>query len=338
MVNPDTVVFIVNGGLGKCIAATAVARNLKRQYDTAQLVVVSPHAAAWLGNPHVDFVIAPDRASNFYDQFIAGRKPLVLEPEPYRAMDYILKRKHLVEVWCEQCGVSCDDPKPELHLFSKDRQFASRIVGQLNKPIFLIQSVGGAPPETDDDEARFNAEHAMHKRSLPHEVAQGVVDRMRRDYVVVQVRDKHQRILNNSLQVEGSPREIMALIPYAEKMLFIDSFMQHAAAALGKPAVVCWAGTSPDCLGYKLHTNLRRSVCETPECHRPNTFLFDQQVNGDVWNCPVGEACRNYSVDEIVEALTGNMATTQGQLLINVDGKARISSNGSGVERVEVHP
>ena len=128
----------------------------------------------------------------------------------------------------------------------------------------------------------------------------------------------------------------MAFIPHAEKMLLIDSFMQHAAAAFQRPAVVCWAGTSPDCLGYDLHTNLRRSVCDTPECHRPNTFLFDQQANGDLWNCPYGEVCRQYSAEDIVEALMDGQDSQATELMIDANRQTCVSGNGSGVKRVEV--
>jgi hypothetical protein len=75
----------------------------------------------------------------------------------------------------------------------------------------------------------------------------------------------------------------------------------HAAAALNKKALVCWGGTSPEKLGYNMHKNLRRKVCPTPECHRPNSYLFDTQSSGFLWDCKYSDECMNYTADEILE-------------------------------------
>jgi len=334
----DTVVFIANGGLGRNLAATAVARNLRRAHPEKKLVVLSSHPAAWLGNPNVDVLLPTGAAPAFYDEYIQQRHSLVLNPEPYQHSDYIYQRRHLIEVWCEMAGVECDEIRADLNLFESEKRLAANLLKQIDKPLMLIQDVGGVAPENDDEDARFRAEHGMHKRNLPHEVAQALVDRMQRDYVVAQIRLPTQKALANTIQLEGQPRELMSLIPYAEKMLFIDSFMQHAAAAMGCPATVCWAGTSPLSVGYEIHDNLRRSECPTPECHRPNSYLFDRQINGQPWNCPHGEACRRYEPETIIEALTNGQPQQKTEVLIDAEEEACVSGNGSGVEWVEVHP
>ncbi len=335
----DTIVLVVNGGLGRNIAATAVARNLRIAQPQKKLVVVSSHPPAWLGNRNVDVLLPLAAGAAFYEEYIRQRRSWVLHLEPYQHSDYIYGRKHLVEVWCEMAAVECDDVRPDLNLFESEARMARGLLDQVSKPLMLIQSVGGVPPEKDDDDSRLQAEHGMQKRSLPHEVARAVVDRMQQDFVVAQVRSPTQKPLANTIQVEGQPREMMALIPYAEKMLLIDSFMQHAAAALECPAVVCWAGTSPRRLGYDVHRNLTRSACPTPECHRPDSFLFDRQINGQPWNCPDGEICRNYEPETIVEALIEGEPARETEVLIDADPhETRVSGNGSRVERVEVHP
>ena len=195
MPDTDTVVFIGNGGLGKCIAATVVARNLRRAHADVQFVVVSPHTGGVDGECECRLRYFPrHRTELLRSLYPRSGASGTRTRKPYRATDYLAKRRHLIDVWWEQCGVECDELRPEINLFEKDRRLAARVVGQLNKPLMLIQSVGGSTPERDDDDARFEAEQPMQKRSLPHEVAQAVVDRMRRDYVVVQIRDQNQRI------------------------------------------------------------------------------------------------------------------------------------------------
>jgi len=334
----DTVVFVVSGGLGRNLAATAVARNLKRAHPDKKLVVVATHAPAWLGNRNVDILLQAGANPAFYDEYIQQRRSLVLNVEPYQHSDYIYRRKHLIEVWCELAGVECDEIRADLNLFQSEKRLGMGLLKQINKPLMLIQSTGGPPPEKDDDDARFQAEHPMQKRNLPHEVAQAVVNRMQRDYVVAQIRVPTQKPLANTIQLEGTPRELMSLIPHAEKMLFIDSFMQHAAAALGRSATVCWAGASPKCLSYEIHNDLTRNACPTPECHRPNSFLFDRQVNGQPWNCPHEEACCRYDPETIIETLTEGQQQPKAEILIDAEDETSVPGDGTGVERIQVHP
>jgi hypothetical protein len=56
-------------------------------------------------------------------------------------------------------------------------------------------------------------------------------------------------------------------------------------------------------LGYDCHINLRQNECETPECHRPNSFFFDLTTTGQ-WECPYGDLCvENYDQQDILDAL-----------------------------------
>jgi hypothetical protein len=66
------------------------------------------------------------------------------------------------------------------------------------------------------------------------------------------------RKLNNVEQVETrSFRDACALLSRADFFVGTDGGLHHAAAALGKPAVVVWGGfTSPQTLGYDTHENV----------------------------------------------------------------------------------
>ena len=96
-------------------------------------------------------------------------------------------------------------------------------------------------------------------------------------------------------------RSIVALTKYVRGIITIDSFLQHGAAAFKKKSLVLWGGTSPKVLGYDCHTNLTREVCKTPFCHRPNSFLFDFEPTGFMWDCPENDLCMEFPVEQIVE-------------------------------------
>lgn len=67
--------------------------------------------------------------------------------------------------------------------------------------------------------------------------------------------------LNNVDQLETkSFRDACALLSRASLFIGTDGGMHHAAAALGKRAVVVWGGlVGPNTLGYDFHTNLCKS-------------------------------------------------------------------------------
>jgi ADP-heptose:LPS heptosyltransferase len=71
--------------------------------------------------------------------------------------------------------------------------------------------------------------------------------------------------LNGCEQVgTQSFRDACALLYHADLFIGTDGGLHHAAAALGKQAVVVWGGlVSPKILGYETHTNLHSGV---PSC------------------------------------------------------------------------
>ena len=52
---------------------------------------------------------------------------------------------------------------------------------------------------------------------------------------------------------------------------------------MGLKSTVCWVGTSPSIFGYDFHTNLKTTL---PENKLPDSYLFDYNFNGSVYECP----------------------------------------------------
>jgi ADP-heptose:LPS heptosyltransferase len=48
------IIFQINGGIGKCVMATAVCEAIKKQYPDCKLIVVSAYADAFTNSPFVD--------------------------------------------------------------------------------------------------------------------------------------------------------------------------------------------------------------------------------------------------------------------------------------------
>ena len=88
---------------------------------------------------------------------------------------------------------------------------------------------------------------------------------------------------------------------FADRCLFVDSSLQHAAAAMGKPSTVVWVATEPELFGYKMHDNI------TPPVKLPkgtiDSFLFDYTFTGAVHECPYNDVSEMFDVNAIVQSL-----------------------------------
>ena len=73
-----------------------------------------------------------------------------------------------------------------------------------------------------------------------------------------QINERTKRGLQNVTRVHtGDFRQALAMVHHARLVITTDGALHHAAAALGKPAVVLWgARTHPKVLGYESHANL----------------------------------------------------------------------------------
>ena len=74
----------------------------------------------------------------------------------------------------------------------------------------------------------------------------------------IQINERTKQGLRNAQRVHtGDFRQALAMLSQARLVVTTDGALHHAAAALGKPAVVLWgARTHPKVLGYESHTNL----------------------------------------------------------------------------------
>lgn len=305
----ENIVFIVDGGIGKNLMATVPLRGLKKKYPDKKIIIVCGFPEIFQGNPNVDRVYRFDNTTYFYEDLIKNSKSLVLKPEPYLHPDFIYKNKHCTESWCEMLGVEFDNTKPDYYITQKEIETAQKFMAMRPKPVMLMQISGGPIPIPNQVPPKVLV------RDLNEKTAQAVVDMVSKDYHVLLITTPTQLHLNgvepsyhripNSPHIGFTIRELISLIPFAKKSLFIDSFMQHAARAVNQKAVVVWGGTSPKTLGYEENINLVKKVCDNPHCYRPNSYLFDLAPNRTPWECPYGEECMKFSPIEIVGALNG---------------------------------
>jgi len=214
-------VLHINGGLGKCIMATAVAREFKRERPDQELIIVSGYPEVFLHNPNVDGNY-PFQAPDLWKRFYGNPEYDVVAHDPYMDPRWIRNEEiHLTQLWCDLFGIDCLNHLPELYFSGPELDEVNSMV-QIDKPLLFVQSTGGAdaakrswtrnPPQKEFEEylARFNESHYILHVCVPN---------------TPELKNIHQRIdvLNR--------RQAMALAYYAHEMVAIDSYAMHVRAA-----------------------------------------------------------------------------------------------------------
>jgi ADP-heptose:LPS heptosyltransferase len=303
---PEFVVFTDGGGLGKTILSTAVVASISAHYPKSKIIVLTGHPDVYDGNPKVYRVFDPNAVQYFYSDYIKDKDFVFLQSEPYTHWKYLRQEMHLIEAWCDQIGVPCVTKKPEIFVKQSDKRSIEqymKIQGIDKDALVLIQWCGGIVPKEDNAVLGTQLNEAMHKRSIPKHIAQEIADALKHQgRQVVSLQHQHQEPLDGVATIFDRFGLIAALIDSCKTFVGIDSFMQHAAAALGKSGTVLWGATNSDVLGYEMHSNLTRgAVCAEPKCHRPNSFLLDKTGSGQSWSCPYSEPCLDFVAKDVVE-------------------------------------
>lgn len=287
-------VWHIEGGLGKNIAATALLPDIAKQYKTRKIVVVASYPEVFLNHPDVHRVYRVGMTAYFYEDYILNKDTLVFRHEPYFQTGHILKQKHLVQNWAELLGVSYKKQLPNLHFNMMQKKLPN--IWQRQKPILLIQTNGGL--------FQGQALDYAWTRDMPIELANYIVDKVGKNYHVMQITRE------NSPQIPGaeiinypmSNMELFGLVAASEKRFLIDSCLQHAAAALNLPSTVFWVGTAPENFGYEMHTNVK-SLPPKGQTKMIDSYLFDYSFDGQLHECPYQDLSEMFDMDAVDKIL-----------------------------------
>lgn len=249
-------VFHIEGGAGKNIVASNVARVIKNTFPDRKLVVVAPYPEVFLHNPNVYRVYKTGLCPYFYEDFIEGKDTLIFKHEPYNDSNIINKKTNLAEAWCNSLDLTFDRNSPELYFNNIEQQDSNVVFSKVfeGKPVIAIQISGGLG-NNKENQINFNW-----YRDLPPFYAQNLVDKYSSQFTFVQIKGPNQPALQNVKQVDLQLRELFLLLAQCKGAVGIDSVVQHTMAAFKKPSLVFWIGNSPTVFGYDIHTNLKATI------------------------------------------------------------------------------
>ena len=286
------IVFNIEGGLGKSIMATAVCEAIKKNYPKDNLIVVSSYPEVFICNPNVDKCFNHNNLNYFYKDFIEGKDIKMMLHNPYNETTFINQSEHLIETWCSMFDIPFNNEQPKIYLTEREIKFYSNSFNS-DKPIFVLQTNGGGI----NQEMKYSW-----ARDMPYELAQNIVNEFSEEYNIFHIRRENQLPLNNTTPVTADFRALAVLIKMSSKRLFIDSFGQHTAKALGLNSVVTWVANKPSQFGYENNINIEPNA-ETVSPELKGSVFSKYQIDGNLIEFPYNSESEIFDFEEIVNAI-----------------------------------
>ena len=288
----NTVIFQVDGGLGKSIMATAILKVIKKQYKKANIIVVTGYPDVFVGNPNVNKVLQQQQAVGFYKNYIHNKDTKVFITDPYTTSDFITESNHLLKIWCDILGLTYNGELPEIFLSKGEKEYFAPFY-KLDKPIIAIQPNGGAIGQP----LKYSW-----SRDLPASVVNEVVAQFKDNYAILHIKREDQLIYENTIGALDSWRSIAIMLTLSAKRLLIDSSSMHIATALNLPSVVGWIGTNPKVFGYDMHTNIIANE-PTKEVNIERNSYTKYSLYEDISTLPYNNFNEIFDTQSIINAL-----------------------------------
>ena len=291
-------IFHLQGGIGKHIAATAVARAIKNNHPDRKLIVVCAYPDIFVNLAFVDRVFTLGNTSYFYQEYIQDKDSIIFHHEPYYTTNHIHKRKKLIENWCDMYGLKYNGECPELK-FNKLQFDVSKTFWSRKKPTMILHTNGGM--------MTTDAKPYAWTRDMPTDIAQELVDHYKKDYHILQITKINSPKLKDAEHIYATPQQSLSLMElfsvflHSKKRILIDSCMQHAAAAMKRKSTVLWNGTSPKVFGYDLHENISTDI--PYDFKLPSSYLFDFDFNGNEVEYPFIEDVKLFDINKIIDSV-----------------------------------
>ena len=292
-------IFHVQGGIGKHVAATAVAQAIKNNHPDRKLIVVCAYAEIFNNLSFVDRVYTIGTTSYFYQNYIQGKDSIIFHHEPYYTTDHIHKKLPLIQNWCKLYGLEYNNEQPVIKFNKLQYDLSRKFWVKGSKPIMVIHTNGGM--------MTTDAKPYAWTRDMPEKLAQDLVDHYKKDYTIYQITKINSPKLKGANHVFASQQQTLSLMEYfsillhSDKRILIDSSLQHAAAATNKPSTVLWNGTSPTVFGYDIHTNITTKI--PYDFKLPGSYLFDFDFNGNEVEYPFTDDQELFNIDDIIASV-----------------------------------
>jgi hypothetical protein len=289
----DFVIYHIEGGVGKNIVATAVLKSIRAHFSNKKIIVITSYPEVFVNNPNVYRVYKFGVIPYFYEDFIKDKNSIILRSEPYFSSDLLYSKKSLTEIWCDVFNIPCITTEPEIFLTEREMMYAAAFLKK-DGPILIIQSYGGS---SDNQKHLYSW-----ARDLPPIFAQDLVNSLHKNFSkVLHFSRQDQPNLENTIKITDNFRNLFCYIALSDKIIGIDSFVQHAAAALKKKATVAWIANSPKVFGHNIHKNIIAKGAESFR-HKIDSYLQEYDWIGNRFHeCPYDDLNNIFNKNDFIK-------------------------------------
>ena len=297
MENEKYLIWHVQGGLGKNIAATALCKYIKLRYPDRQLILVCTYPEIFLNMPMIDRVYGLDKLSYFYETYIENKDVIIFKHDPYDQTGHITGKNHIIESWCEILDIEYTKPPPLLDLNYAQQLTKYKFTNP--KPILILQTTGGI----DNIDGKETPPYSW-SRDIPLELSLEIVKKYSSNYHIIHITKKNGYYLPNVERIDYKipSMELFALLSISTKRILIDSALQHASAAFKMHSTVFWIGTSPKVFGYDIHTNIEADITSISN-QLMNSYEYPHLNYFNEESCPYKDANSIFNIQEVLNEL-----------------------------------
>jgi hypothetical protein len=299
--NEKFVIAHIEGGLGKNIAFTALIDGINKKYPDRKLVLVCSYPQIFLYHPNIYRVYGMGSTPYFYDDFIKNKDTIILKHDPYNHGPHIKQEQNLIKSWYEVFDLEYEGQLPVLFTNYRMIEIAKEKWSR-NKPILVLQTNGG--PHNSQNQNNYNYSNIKSwSRDIPNFVAEKIIKAYSETHHIYQICNTKENVLENTEPIIESTNnfELISILLLSDKRILIDSFLQHASAALKIPSVVLWNGTNPKVFGYDIHKNILPSKEKMLGFKNITAYMSEYELWGDPIQCP-WHTNDIYDINEIIES------------------------------------
>ena len=229
------VIWHVQGGLGKNVAATSLISDLKKKYKDRKLVMVVSWPELFLQNKGIDRLLHLGNTPHFYDDYVHNKDSIVFRHEAYNQSAHVHKSQHLIHNWCDLMGLEYKEQQPQIIINYAQQQLSQ--AWKRDKPTLILHTNGGP---MQGQKYSYNW-----CRDMPMELSVEIVNKYKNSHHIFHVCRKESPVLNGVERVDQplDNLQLFSILAGSDKRILIDSCLQHAATAFQIKSSVIWIGT-----------------------------------------------------------------------------------------------
>jgi len=247
--------YVIEGGIGKCTAFTALIPKLKEK-NKSPIQVYTPYLDCFGGNP--DVKMAYDEGSIPITDPRIKESDNILYCEPYKS-NFQKGSQHIIESYCQHFDVEyTSDMKPKLytdHLKPRVKEWLEK--NKVEGKYVIVQFTGGQTPLGFNPQNQYN--NINPGRIYPMFMAQTVINLIKQKYPDLTIIDfslPNEPSYQNAIKCEEHWAVVHEMLKDSEGFISVDSCLNHFSASTEKSGVVIWGPTRWTQFGYSHNKNL----------------------------------------------------------------------------------